>query len=327
MDNARETDPIARVRKQQTFSMDPQLGTGAATRSQLSGRDKGAVSAPCRWRQRNSPGSRSAGEPGPGVLLPLLAFCLPSPERAAAGQLRHAVMFRLRSHQRLQKITYPLLQRGSKQNGSVNPYLPASWPFQLLKQEFSSGRALGTPHWTSAVPLGRDMNAVLHRRAPCCLAPAPRLPRLACSLHQLIHGSLRKRLSSSWDEPFQVRHSLENLVLVMFSCGRRSKPSSSVRSAGTELLPASPTHVGGLNHPFWEFLTRKHPGSSFTSYLSRLGQEQSKPFGATRHIRTAVRELHVLCSIHRLSQCPSRRFSRLQLLSVPVAERCKQHHL
>lgn len=109
-----------------THGLAQELPRSAAARSQLSGRDKGAVSAPCRCRQRSGPGSRSAGEPGPGVLLSLLAFCLVSPERTAAGQLRHAVMFRLRSHQRLQKITYPLLQRGSKQNGSVNPYLPAS---------------------------------------------------------------------------------------------------------------------------------------------------------------------------------------------------------
>lgn len=78
MDNVRETDPIAR--KQQTFSTDPQLGTGAATQrcrtqSALRKRQRSRVRT-VQMETKEQPrvtlswGARPRGAPASARLLP-----------------------------------------------------------------------------------------------------------------------------------------------------------------------------------------------------------------------------------------------------------------
>lgn len=309
-----------------TQGLAQELPRSAVARSQLSGRDKGAVSAPCRWRQRSGPGSRSAaGELGPGVLPPLLAFCLASLERAAAGQLQHAVMFRLQSHQRLQKITYPLLQHGSKQRGSVNPYLPASWPFQLLSshpaelwghhpelQQSPSGRTwqlCWNAELTAAWPLRPGSPGSLAACTGWSTAPWERgsAPPEVNLFGSVTAWRILSRLRSTVGEGASL--ALQQGVQGLGSC-----------------LHHWHTEVGWitLSGNFWWESTQ---GAALP--VTSADWVKSKANLLVQPDTFALQsENFTYCTPSTgWVSAPSRRFFRLQLLSVPVAERCKQRNL
>lgn len=146
IDNARGTNPIFTVRKKPTFSTDPQLSAQTVTRCchtksflgkrQREGCTHHTEGCMC-WRQRQKELPRVTHESLRRKNQEHLPLENQGRRRANRAIPTFTALFRLRSYQGLQEITYPLLQHYLKQTPYfINPY------FSGLQESFPLG-ALG----------------------------------------------------------------------------------------------------------------------------------------------------------------------------------------
>lgn len=181
-------------------------------------------------------------------------------------------MFRLRSYQGLHKITYPSLQHNPKQNGSLHPHPPGLQDPFSIRSSWLAIRAAGCLGQHTALhqsPLTRDVQASL------LLA------------HQASHRDAFA-LCPQRGEP--------QLTL---SCRVGAKRSP---ERGHRACPRQPGCTSS-----WGCLAKRCPGAARRA--SPAAWVSSKEHLLMQSVTNAHcrRELHVLCCMHRLSQCPQQK--------------------
>lgn len=239
-------------------------------------RDTGETMA-ATWHHTDQ-GLRSVGAGSPASL---------THHPALLQRLQNRALFRLWSNQWLHKITSPLLQNNSKQNGSLNPCFPASFLF-LSRNAHPTVQAaeFRGRHMAPAVLLSRRMCKARHTH--CCSATPD-----TCCLRCWSTACLGKGRASLGLIPFWYCHSSENLVQPVLCCQVKHRACSFLTVTGWW----APSHS-------WDFPQDIAQGTALTVPLADWVKSKANPLVRAVTNPQCNQELDVLCCICRLSQCP-----------------------